>query len=141
MLAQAVPERPVTVGPPAETEQSLTVTRPSMAAAVLLIKNQPQKYRIRLYDLLKGDVYCDIQNVTSEATGSTQIQFDYRGLTSANLAPISAGNAAGSGSYRINIPLLGITDVKVSLTFANDGTARGEWRNLGSGGVFDIVKK
>lgn len=142
VLAQTVPERPVPIVAPAEREQAPTETLPSMAAAALLIKGNPQNYQVRVYDLIKGDVYCDIQKVVSDkATGRLQIHFNYRGQTSVNLAPVSVGSVAGAGSYSINLPLLGITEVKVNLTFAQDGSARGEWRNLGYGGAFDFIKR
>ena len=142
VFAQTVPERPVPIVVPADREIAPNEILPSMAAAALLIKANPQKYQVRVYDLIKGDVYCDIQNVVSDkATGWIQIHFNYRGRTSVNLAPVSAGSIAGAGSYSINLPLLGITDVKVNLTFTQDGTARGEWRNMGYGGAFDIIKK
>lgn len=139
---QSPPERPSPKVTPNETERPAEIKRNPMAAAVSLIDQAPKKYQIHIRDLIKGDVYSDIQSVVVDrATGWTVIHFNYRGRTSVSLMPVGEGSYAGSGSYPISIPLLGNSDVKVNLTFAPDGTARGVWNNMGYSGAFDITKK
>ncbi len=140
--AQTAPERPNPINSQKNAERGPVEDRNSMGAAILLIQQAPHKYQVHVQDLIKGDVYCDIQSVVvDKATKWTEIHFNYRGRTSVSLTPVASGSLTGKGSYIINLPLLGSSEVKVSLVFAQDGTARGYWRNMGYDGTFSIVKK
>jgi hypothetical protein len=114
----------------------------AMSAALLSIEKTPQRFQIHVYDLIMGDVYSDIKSINvNKSNWATTIGFSYRGNTNVSFQPDFEGSPLVVGSYRVNIPLRGATVVKVSLTFDRDGTARGEWRNMGFSGTFDITKK
>lgn len=95
-----------------------------------------------IHDMTKSDLYCEIQGVSiDKSTGWMAIDFDYRGGTRVNLSPVAEDSLAMRGSYKINLPILGDSDVQVTLMFSADGSAREEWRNMGFGGAFDISRR
>lgn len=121
---------------------SKTVAANTLEATLLLLEQNPRSYQIHVRDLIKGDVYCDIQTVSiDKSSGWVAIDFDYRGGTRVSLKPVQKDSFAMRGSYRIDIPVLGRTDVAVNLTFNADGTARGKWENMGTNDAFDVIKK
>lgn len=113
----------------------------SLAAAVIQVKTSPKKYRVRIHDMAKGDVYCELQSVNIDSsTGWLTLDVDYRGGTRVRLTPVSDDSLAMRGAYKISLPLMGDSEVQVFLVFNGDGSARGEWKNMGFSGAFDIAK-
>lgn len=137
-FAQTIPERFSQTPAPKASSPAIN----TMAEAIVLVQQHPKKYQIYIQDLIKGDTYSDIQSVVvDKTTGWIQIHFNYRGRTSVSLTPVAVGSFDGIGSYPISIPILGTSEVKVNLTFSPDGSARGEWKNMGYEGAFGIVRK
>lgn len=102
----------------------------------------PSDYRIRLYDLIMKEVYCDITRFSvDEKQGILLIDFDYRGGTTAIIKNINNDTLNAVGNYSIRIPLIKNIDVPIELRFNADGTASGKWHNMGKSGNFDIIKK
>lgn len=112
------------------------------AGSILTLERDFSSYRVHLYDLLRGDVYSDIRQVSVDwASGKVDIDFSYMGGTRVSLSLLGKNSFEAWGSYPISLPVLGVTNVKVMLEFNPDGTADGEWSNMGLSGVFEIVRK
>ncbi|HAS85405.1 MAG TPA: hypothetical protein DCS31_01195 [Candidatus Competibacteraceae bacterium] len=111
-----------------------------------LIEEKPQQYQIELHDLLDGDLQCPIENVVLDRQAQKLIiDFRYRGITSLTLRAASLSSQWATGSYPIDLPVLGLSNVQVDLRFNKDGSARGQWHNRVLGkkyeGAFHIIKK
>jgi hypothetical protein len=118
------------------------VVKPNtLQAAIMRIKQQPRNYLVRIQEVGGGSRLCEIQSINAEpSTGWIAIDFNYRGGTRLNLSPESKDSFVMSGAYKINMPLLGTSDVRVRLMFSPDGSAMGRWNNMGFDGSFDFVK-
>lgn len=115
---------------------------PILYDAIESIKSNPSSYQIHLYDLLQKDVYCNISSfAVDKIQGNISIDFDYRGGTRAILTDFDEQKSEVHGHYPISILLLGTSDVQITLNFNRDGTAHGEWRNMGYKGGFDILNR
>jgi hypothetical protein len=106
------------------------------------VRQNPKNYQVHLYDLLDKDVYCNISRFTADkALGSIVMDFNYRGGTIATLTDFDEERREVHGIYPISFPIVGTSDVKITLRFNRDGTAHGEWRNKGFSGAFDILNR
>jgi len=104
-----------------------------------LVKNFDQ-YEIVLVSLDKGEEHLKILDAYRGGTDIV-IKFKYRGETDLKLTKFDETGAKAYGTYLIDLPLpIGISNVKVELTFQSDGTAYGKWKNLGFEYPFDILK-
>lgn len=113
----------------------------TLDAAILKIKQQPKNYLIRVQEMGKGERLCEIQAITVDAsTGWMSVDFNYRGGTRLNITREAPDSFTMRGAYKINLPLLGSSDVQVRLMFSPDGSAMGRWSNMGFDGAFDLLK-
>ena len=113
----------------------------TLQAAIVQIKQAPKNYLVRVQEVGGGNRLCEIQSINADpSTGWIAIDFDYRGGTRLNLSPESKDSFAMAGAYKISLPLLGSSDVRVRLIFSPDGSAMGRWSNMGLDGAFDFIK-
>lgn len=123
-------------------EPSIFPRESALAVGLKRLVARKMDYQIKLHDLSKGDIYADIYNISiNNEMGQVSIEFNYRGGTTLKLNNFQYRTSEAVGSYPIKLPFLGESDVQVKMKFNTDGTADGEWRNMGLGAQFDIVKK
>lgn len=120
---------------------SQIVSPNSLSAALLKIKLSPQSYVIRIQEITGAYPLGEIQRFDyNQSTGWLEIDFSYRGGTTVRLKQDLPTSFLMRGAYKIDIPVIGTSEVRVWTTFSQDGSARGHWSNMGFSGSFDILK-
>ena len=114
--------------------------RRSLAEGLRALTESPERYQVALISLDKGLEYLDITGATSDE-GNARIEFRYRGETTLDLNRLDYERNLASGSYLIELPILGMNRVNVTLAFNENGTADGHWSSGGLSDRFDIVVK
>lgn len=100
----------------------------------------PASYEVALVSLDRGPEAHRITRVVRSAD-EVSIHFLYRGGTELTLSQFDPEEAIARGSYPIDLPILGPSRVSVTLEFYSDGTASGQWVNLGLSNEFGIRKR
>lgn len=130
---------PIPINQQVEDEKGLVRSVDLKTELDQLIKNFKQ-YEIVLISLDKGEEHLKILDAYRGETDIV-IKFQYRGETRLTLTTFDETNAKAYGTYPIDLPLpIGISNVKVELTFYSNGNAYGKWQNLGFENKFDIIK-